>query len=102
MGMIEKAEQDYLELKKKREIIMEDRASIMKTIHELDERKKKALEIACVYYYYYVFFFLLCFARVAPFVRLVVIAFALLFLHRQNNNNSNNNNNNNNKNECFF
>ena len=44
--MIEKAEQDYLELKKKREIILEDRASIMKTIHELDERKKKALEIA--------------------------------------------------------
>ena len=46
MGMIEKAEQDYLDLKKKREIILEDRASIMKTIEQLDTRKKKALEIA--------------------------------------------------------
>lgn len=46
MGMIEKAEQDYVELKKKREIILEDRASIMKTIQELDTRKKKALEVA--------------------------------------------------------
>ncbi len=46
MGMIEKAEQDYVDLKKKREIIQADRAKIMKTIQELDQRKKKALELA--------------------------------------------------------
>lgn len=46
MGMIEKAEQDYVDLKRKRDIILADRAKIMKTIEELDQRKKKALEIA--------------------------------------------------------
>ena len=43
MGMIEKAESDYAELKKKREIIKRDKDKIMATIDELMERKNRAL-----------------------------------------------------------
>jgi len=43
MGMIEKAESDYAELKKKREIIKRDKDKIMATIEELMERKNRAL-----------------------------------------------------------
>ena len=41
--MIEKAESDYAELKKKREIIKRDKDKIMATIDELMERKNRAL-----------------------------------------------------------
>ena len=45
-GMIEKAERDYKELKKKREIVTRDKAKLLHTIKELDERKQKALQVA--------------------------------------------------------
>lgn len=44
MGMIEKAESDYAELKKKREIIKRDKNKIMTTIEELMDRKNRALK----------------------------------------------------------
>jgi len=44
MGMIEKAESDYAELRKKREIIKRDKQKIMRTIDELMERKNRALK----------------------------------------------------------
>jgi len=43
MGMIEKAEADYAELKQKREIIRRDKHKIMSTIDELMERKNRAV-----------------------------------------------------------
>lgn len=43
MTMYEKAEQDYLNLVKKRGIVDKDKSKIEQTIHELDEKKKQAI-----------------------------------------------------------
>ena len=45
MGMIEKAEGEYNELQRKRQIIENDKKTIQKTIDSLDEEKKSELEI---------------------------------------------------------
>merc|ERR1739848_804397 len=45
-GMIEKAERDYKELKNKREIVTRNKAKLLHTIKELDERKQRALQVA--------------------------------------------------------
>ena len=44
MGMIEKAESEYLDLTKKREVILNDKAKIEDVISELDVKKMQALQ----------------------------------------------------------
>lgn len=44
MGMIEKAESEYLDLSKKREVILNDKAKIEAVIEELDVKKAQALQ----------------------------------------------------------
>lgn len=43
VGMIEKAETEYAELARKREVILKDKAKIESVIEELDVKKQQAL-----------------------------------------------------------
>lgn len=45
MGMIEKAETEYKELVRKKQVIEDDKKKIYKVINELDQKKQQALQV---------------------------------------------------------
>jgi structural maintenance of chromosome 2 len=47
MGMIEKAEAEYQDLKKKRDVILHDKDTIQEVITELELKKSQALQVRC-------------------------------------------------------